>query len=94
MLLIIQCVIRCYGINRGSIQIGLDGENAIIQARGNFPLYSKQRSFMLADIRNKIKPLPITVIFFWVERYQLQRHGRHSYMGEINNKYDYLANIY
>ena len=94
MLLIIQCVIRFYEINRGSIQIGLDGEKAMIQARGNFPLCSKQRSFMLVDIRNKIKLLPITVTFFWAERYQLQRHGRQSYMGELNNKYDYLANIY
>ena len=46
------------------------------------------------DIRIKIKLLPIKVTFCWVEGNQLQRHGRQLYMGEINDKYDYLANLF
>ena len=65
------------------------------QASGKFPLYPKQRFFdILVDIREKITLLPIHVTLFWVEGHQLQRHGRQSYMGEINNKCDYLAKYF
>ena len=49
---------------------------------------------MLVDVGTKKKLLPIKVIFFWSEGHQLQRHGKQSYVGEINNKCDYLANVY
>ena len=92
MLLIIQGVIRYHGITKGSIKLGLDGKKAMEQASGTFILHPKQRSFdMLVDIRKKIALLPITITFFWVEGHQLERHGKQSYMGDINDKCDYLA---
>ena len=41
-----------------------------------------------------ISLLPIQVTFFWVEGHQFQRHGRQSHMGDINDKWDYLANMF
>ena len=65
------------------------------QASGTFSLYPKQRSFdILVDIRTKMKLLPIHVTFFWVEECQLQRHGKQSYIGEINDKCDYLVKMF
>ena len=65
------------------------------QASGIFPLFPKQRSFdMLVDTREKHELIPITVAFFCVEGYQQQWHISQSYLGIINDKSDYLANIY
>jgi len=77
MFLILQCVIRYYGIKQESILLGLDGEKAMEQAKGTFFLYPKQHSFdMLVKIRTKIKLLSIIVTFFWLKECQLQRHGQ------------------
>ena len=87
MFAVIKCVLMCNKVTSGSIALGLDGEKAMTQASGRFPLFSTQRSFdLLVNIRTKLKQLPITVTFFWVEGHQLQRHGQQSYMGEINDK--------
>ena len=95
MLAVIKCVLMCHKVTSGSIALGLDGEKAMTQASGNFPLFPTQRSFdLLVDIRTKLEQLPIKVHFFWVEGHQLQRHGQQSYMGEINDKCDLLAKMY
>ena len=49
---------------------------------------------MLVDLRPQLKLLLITVTFFGVEGYQLQRHGWQLYLGEINDTCNYLAKIY
>ena len=41
VLLILQCVIRCHSIKLGSVQVGLDGKQAMEQTKGKFPLYPK-----------------------------------------------------
>lgn len=65
------------------------------QASGAFSLFSEQRFFdMLVDIRAKLKLVPLSVTLSWVEGDQLQRHGRQSYLGKINDKYDYLEKLY
>lgn len=48
------------------------------QASGNFPLYSAQFFYIMVDIRAQIKLMPITIVFFWLEGHQLQRHGQQS----------------
>ena len=72
MLAVIKCVLMCHKVTSGSIALGLDGEKAMTQASGCFPLFPTQRSFdLLVDIRTKLEQLPITVTFFWVEGHQL-----------------------
>ena len=65
------------------------------QARRKFLLHHTQRFFdMLVDIRVNIKLLPISVIFFWVEGHQLHKYSQQSYVGELNDKGDKMANKY
>ena len=45
-------------------------------------------------MRENISYHPIKDLFFWVEDHQLQRHGQQLYLGENNDKYDLMANIY
>ena len=54
MLAVIKCVLMCHKVTSGSIALGLDGEKAMTQASGRFPLFPTQRSFdLLVDIRTK-----------------------------------------
>lgn len=48
---------------------------------------------MLVDIRVNIKILPIVVIIFQFEDYQLRKHSQQSYLDKLNNKCDKLVNI-
>ena len=65
------------------------------QASGSFSLFLEQQSFdLFADIRAKNSCLPIMVIFFLVEDYQLKRHGQQLYLGKVNDKNDLTANNY
>ena len=55
----------------GGITIALDGESALIQAKGNWPLCISQPCFdMLQDIRTRIDLLPIKITWKWVEGHQ------------------------
>jgi hypothetical protein len=62
------------------------------EASGYHPLSAEQPSFdLLADIRNKIRQLPLTLSFFWVEGHQYERHGFVSYLGTLNGICDSMA---
>lgn len=75
-------VCRVHDIQSGSITIGLDGEQALIQASGDWPLSPSQADFdMLHDIREKIKRLPITVHWKWIEGHQ-DDHVHHDDLDE------------
>ena len=49
---------------------------------------------MLVEIRENINLIHISVILFWVEYHQSHKHGQQSYLGEIYDKCDKMANIY
>lgn len=58
-------------ITKGSVKIGLDGEQAMKAAGGSWPLKYEQADYdLIKDIRNKIKALPIQITWQWIEGHQ------------------------
>ena len=95
ILAILKCIIHCYNIKQGTIQLALDEGKIMEQARDNFPLHLTQRSFgMLVDIRAKIKLLPILVNFSWVESHQLHKNAQQPCFGKLNDKCDKMEKNY
>jgi hypothetical protein len=65
------------------------------EASAATPLRSSQACFdLLAEIRQIVADLPITVTFFWVEGHQMERHGKKDYFGELNDICDSLAKLH
>jgi hypothetical protein len=92
ILALLSLLCQIHQIHKGSIRIGLDGDSAMKEASGFHPLSAEQPSFdLLADIRNKICQLPLTISFFWVEGHQYERHGFVSYLGTLNDICDSMA---
>jgi hypothetical protein len=70
-LAILESVCQVHDIQHGAVTIGLDGEQALIEASGDWPLNPSRADFdMLTDIRAKIKRLPITVQWRWIKGHQ------------------------
>ena len=60
----------------------MDGDQALIQASGDWPLSPSQADFdMLHDIREKIRRLPITIHWKWIEGHQ-DDHAQYSDLDE------------
>jgi hypothetical protein len=60
-----------FAIKSGDIKVGLDGEQAMQNIFGNWPLYPGQADYdLLKDLREKIKKSPITWTGIWVEGHQ------------------------
>ena len=60
-----------FDIASGSVTIALDGDTALKQAQGSWPLVISQKSFDYVNvIRNMITALPISVHFRWVQGHQ------------------------
>ena len=64
-------LVDLFDIESGSITIALDGDTALQQAQGSWPLAISQKSFdYVYVIRNMILALPISVHFRWVRGHQ------------------------
>eukprot|EP00536_Pseudo-nitzschia_multiseries_P011651 jgi/Psemu1/29570/gm1.29570_g len=60
-----------YDVASSSLTIALDGDTALQQAQGTWPLSICQKSFdYVYVIRNMLSALPITVTFKWVQGHQ------------------------
>jgi hypothetical protein len=71
ILAIVDCVARVHNITKGKIKVGLDGEQAMLNAGGDWPLKPGQPNFdMLQDIRTEIKKFPLPWSFSWIESNQ------------------------
>ena len=67
----LSILVQRFDIETGGITIALDGESALIQAKGNWPLCISQPCFdTLQDIRTRIDLLPIKITWKWVEGHQ------------------------
>ena len=56
----VEIIVMKFGIVTGGITVALDGECALDEANGNWPLTIDQASFdFLQEIRNNLKALPI-----------------------------------
>ena len=79
-LLILEIKIKFFNIKEGRIEIVLDGESALNQAKEDFyQLKSSQSCFdILLDIRNHIKLLPneFNIEWKWVESHQKEKKGK------------------
>jgi hypothetical protein len=70
-LAILDVLVKHYHIESGPVTIAFDGLSALQQCAGDWPLSIDQLCFdVLQDIRGRIKELPITVDFGWVEGHQ------------------------
>ena len=78
-LAIIDAVCKKYDINSGSITIALDGEQALLKSKSQWPLSPTDSDFdLLTDIRAKIAKLPISVNWQWIEGHQDKFHSFQS----------------
>jgi hypothetical protein len=60
-----------YSITSGAVEMGLDGEQAMKNIFGEWPLHPKQADYdLLKDIRKKIKRSPLQWTGRWVEGHQ------------------------
>jgi hypothetical protein len=70
-LAVVSSLCTVFDIQQGCITIGLDGDQALRQAGGDWPLEPGQACFdMIQDIRNKIQLLPIEVKWRWIRGHQ------------------------
>eukprot|EP00536_Pseudo-nitzschia_multiseries_P007580 jgi/Psemu1/18282/gm1.18282_g len=66
-----MALVDLYDVASGSLTIALDGDTALQQAQGTWPLSISQKSFdYVYVIRNMLSALPITVTFKWVQGHQ------------------------
>ncbi len=68
---ILKLLCKKFSIKDGSVQIGLDGDQALKAAAGTWPLKAGQADYdLIKDIRAKIKALPIQITWKWIEGHQ------------------------
>jgi hypothetical protein len=76
ILAIVDCVAQVHNITKEKIKVGFDGEQAMLNAEGDWPLKPGQPDFhMFQDIRTKVKKSPLSWSFFWIES-QRDRKGK------------------
>jgi ribonuclease HI len=86
-----------FKIQEGSVQIGLDGDQALKAAAGTWPLKAGQADYdLIKDIRAKIKALPITITWKWIKGHQDDNEDfRHlDSWAQCNIQCDSLAKLY
>ena len=60
-----------YNITSGAIEVGLDGDQAMKNIFGDWPLYPKQADYdLLKDLQEKIRKSPLKWTGPWVEGHQ------------------------
>ena len=95
---ILGIIIKFFNIKEGGIEIVLDGESALNQAKEDFyQLKSSQSCFdILLDIRNHIKLLPkeFNIEWRWVESHQKEKKVKMDWYARQNNKVDRVAKKY
>jgi hypothetical protein len=67
----VESVCLAHGVTSGSIEVGLDGEQAMKACSGEWPLSASQADYdLLQDLRAKIARSPLTWHFRWIEGHQ------------------------
>lgn len=85
-----------FGIVTGGITIALDGESALDEACGEWPLSIEQASYdLLQEIRNRVRELPIDVKWRWIEGHQKEKGVRNlDWWARRNDDVDAMAKSY
>ena len=89
-------IIKHYQITKGRLTIAFDGQSALNEAAGEWPLSIDQPCFdLLQEIRNRVKSLPIDITWRWVEGHQKEKGRRHlDWWGKRNEDVDTLAKAF
>ena len=78
-LAVLSAVCEKYDITEGATTMALDGQQALLNASSTWPLSPHDSDFdLLTDIRAKIKRLPITLKWLWIEGHQDDYASFHS----------------
>ncbi len=71
ILMVLDILCKKFQITSGAIEIGLDGQQALIAASEEWPLNIAQPDFdLLKDIRAKAKKLPLKIKWHWIKGHQ------------------------
>ena len=94
-----EAICRLHGVSSGSIDLGLDGESAMMKAAGDNLLGNSSPSAdLIHAIRFCVKQLRrlygVEINLFWVEGHQLQKYGKQSFEGSLNHQADQLAKLH
>jgi len=89
-------IVQHYGIVTGGMTIALDGESALDEACGEWPLSIDQASYdLLQEIRNRVRELPIDVKWKWVEGHQKEKGIQNlDWWARRNDDVDAMAKSY
>jgi hypothetical protein len=67
----VNCVCKAYGVTKGSIEVGLDGDQAMKAISGDWLLKSDDPDFdLLQDLRAKLERSPLTWKWRWIKGHQ------------------------
>jgi hypothetical protein len=67
----VECICKAHGVTSGSIEVGLDGEQAMKVCEGHWTLHAGQPDFdLLQDICTKLSRSPLTWHWRWIEGHQ------------------------
>ena len=67
----VECICAAYGITEGSIEAGLDGDQAMKSISGDWLLKADQADFdLLQDLRAKLARSPLTWKWRWIQGHQ------------------------
>jgi hypothetical protein len=94
---IVGILCELHSIPAGVIEVGLDGEQAMKNISGTWPLQPRQADFdLLQDIRAKIAKSPVTWKWRWVEGHQAdtKKYSDLDRWGQLNVECDGLAKEY
>ena len=93
ILVCLSIIVQHFDIETFGITIALDGESALNQSKGNWPLSISQSCFdMLQDIRTRIDLHPIKIKWKYVERHQDDsKYVALDWWIRMNTKMDTLA---
>jgi hypothetical protein len=71
ILAIVNCLVEVHNITRGTSNVGLNSQQAMLNVGGDWPLKPGQPDFdILQGIRPKIIKFPLYWSFFWIESHQ------------------------
>ena len=93
----LHCICAAHNVTEGKVEIGLDGEQAMKEAFGDWPLDPSHPDYdMLQHVRGMIAASPLTFLSRWIESHQDDNLDLSSidHWGQLNVECDGLAKSY
>jgi hypothetical protein len=90
-------ICEVHDIQEGKVEVGLDGEQAVKEAFGSWPLDPTRPDYdMLQQIRGMISSSPLKFTLRWIESHQddMKYLSKIDHWGQLNVECDGLAKRY